>query len=169
MHVRDWLILTATIVALVIALSGCADLGGGPGHRVVSQALLDPMPQIVREAIESRREAGQAVPEGAASAEFAETVIESIQVQHPTVFMVEPQQNFMYSFGLYNDLNNRATLDRLLEECEAQGATLSTVASYLVEQHRKEPLSGVRLEIAVRLVDAQLSSALIGGVMEALD
>lgn len=137
---------------------------GGTSSAVLKQAFID----VLGDALMSRKLAGQPLPPDVMEPGFYESVYEATATQLPAAFDVTESQEAQLSAGETNDEANRYAVQEALEQIDAQSVPLPIVSQYLAERFKTEGLSGVRLELARRLLSEQLQSALVGRLQGAI-
>lgn len=132
-----------------------------PGARWQSPMLIEPMRQLIAEAIAYRSE-GRATP-GEVPPQRIDSVLQAILLQHPGLFSVSTEQARRYQRGDFDDEANRRRVRSALQQFQRRELEPHTLSRYLIEQFTSGNLTGVRLELADRLLNAQLRAGPGGG------
>lgn len=148
-------------VAVMFAVAGCKSQSEGAGVEMQSRALSAAVIDVLEEAMAHRKAGGEPLPPGATEDPyFSRSVAESIEAQFPAAFTVTTVQEHAFQHGTFGEdhqATRREELTDLLRQAEERGIRFNTISFELLRQHAEEPLSGIKLELLVRLLRAQLS------------
>ncbi len=150
---------------IAIIVLGAAALIGCQSQKVSapttqSRALRAAVIQTLDEAM--ARQAGGEARTSAKDPQFALSVVDALEAQFPDVFVVTTIEEKRFQDKRFDHEDAGEHLDRLIEQANKQRLSLGTISAELVRQHQEKPLEGIRLELARRLLAAQLSAAAIG-------
>jgi len=164
-----------TVVALLacLLLVGCktdpSQTGLSSTERPKKSRLLVRTASVVlAQALIARKQAGGQVPDDYQSTDFVVSVLESIRLQHPEVFMVTDSEEERFARGKFDSSQNEQTVADALERLTDQNIPLTTMNAYLADEFVEDRLSGLRLELAARLLKAQLKTAMVSDVQSSL-
>lgn len=160
-------VVTGMVLAMALAV-GCQSQQQRPAMLMQSDVLVEELAVVLADSLMARQDAGEELPEDYDSSEFAESVIDSMLMQHPEAFTVTLEEERRLREG--EELNDEANAEmamQVLEQLREMDASLNTVSAYLAEQLEAGELSGVRLVLANRLLNAELSTALVSEQDEA--
>lgn len=146
---------------LMMALAAGCQQQRGSAERMQSDALVEQLALALGESMRERRDAGGDLPEDYETQEFAESVLDSMLMQYPEVFTVTLAEERRLREGRLDDQANYAVAIHLLDQIRDYGGSLNTVTAYLAERLEAGELEGLQLELATRLLSAQLSTALV--------
>ena len=153
----------AAVLAVVTAGCGSAPKSGAVAETspemIQSETLTKPLGGILADAVIAQEQAGKKLPEDFKTPEFVPSVIDSLRLQYPQVFAVTAGTEKDFAAGRFDDKANTDKLGKTLDGVDQNKTRLSLVNSYLAEQFRAGKLMGVRLELATRLVQAQVDAA----------
>ncbi|MBI1370333.1 MAG: hypothetical protein GC162_16990 [Planctomycetes bacterium] len=148
------------ILCLASLLAGCASEPKPDNTKLYqSKVLVKPLSVVLAQALIAKKKAGEELPEDYQSVDFAVSVIESIRLQHPEVFMVTEAQEKAFFNGKFDDRYNAKRVSQLIDQVTELHVPLDTINSYLVSEYLNDKLHGVRLELAARLLAAQVKTA----------
>ncbi len=156
--------LTALLsLTAALLLTGCQSAqplaaDGGP-PKMESQTLVRPLGGMLAEAVLARADAGKPLPEDAKTPEFINSVVDSIRAQFPDALAVTEDQEKALAAGTFDDAVNADKLNATIAEIDKRKLPLSTLNSFLASQQKEGKLKGIQLEIANRLLGAQLAAA----------
>lgn len=159
-------------VAFCIALAGCQSqektADTTPQHMHTSHLLVRAASVVLAQALIAKKQAGEKLPDDYQSKDFAVSVLESIRLQHPEVFMVTDAQEKAIAQGHFDDASNNKIVTDALDKLTKNHVALTTMNQYLADQFVNDKLSGIRLELAARMLSAQLKTAMMTGLQTAL-
>lgn len=139
---------------------GCQQQERRQAQLVQSDLLIEELAVALAESMMARQEAGEELPEDYDSSEFAESVIDSMLMQHPEAFAVTPEEERRMREQQFDDERNLAMSQQILQQLREHDASLGTITAHQAEQVEAGELSGGQLELATRLLSAELSSVL---------
>ena len=147
--VRDW------ILEFKRAMQ---EAGEWPGAGVIeSQVLIHECGKLVGDALEAQRKAGRPLPELGPTKGFRSNVIEALQMKAPKVFRVTPEQEKRFAAGKFDDAAATKRLQETIKKLTDHKGDLPVTCKLIVKQFRTGKLHGGKLEVASRVMNAQLA------------
>lgn len=152
-------VLALTLVATFAA--GCAQQQQRPTVLMQSDTLVEQLAIVLGESMAARQESGATLPADYDSSEFAESVIDSMLMQHPEAFTVTLDEERRLREGELDDEANAEAAAAMVAQLRDSNASFNTITEYLVERLEAGELSGLQLELTNRLLAAHLSTQLV--------
>lgn len=150
-------------LALLMTLSpGCQSAGtdssrNGESERPhKSDLLIRTATVVLAQALIAKKNAGEPLPEDFRTQEFAISVLESIRLQYPGVFMATDAQERRFAQGKFDNRHNAKIVADAIADLSARHVPLTTMNAYLADEFLADRLNGIRLELAARMLGSQL-------------
>ncbi|QNN22480.1 hypothetical protein HED60_09405 [Planctomycetales bacterium ZRK34] len=149
-------------LALLLALNpGCQSGNTGSTRNGESQRphkselLIRTATVVLAQALIAKKNAGEQLPEDFRSKEFAVSVLESIRLQYPGVFMATDAQERRFAQGKFDSRGNAKLVASAIADLSERHVPLTTMNAYLADEFLADRLHGIRLELAARMLGAQ--------------
>jgi hypothetical protein len=149
-------------LTLLLMLSpGCQSGNSGSSHNGESERphkselLIRTATVVLAQALIAKKNAGEELPEDYRTQEFAVSVLESIRLQYPGVFMATDVEERRFAQGKFDNRHNAKIVADAIADLSARHVPLTTMNAYLADEFLADRLSGIRLELAARLIGSQ--------------
>ncbi|MBN2476754.1 MAG: type II secretion system major pseudopilin GspG [Pirellulales bacterium] len=129
---------------------------GAPTATVESRVLADACAQMLGDFVAARKQAGGKIPDDWDSPQFVPRTIEQCKRQYPGPFAVTPEEERRFTAGEFDDAAASRRAGEAIQSLTKDKVELPAGAQYLIDEFQTGRLQGARLELAARLLAAQL-------------
>jgi len=154
--VAGYFLLGASVITAV-AGDRAPDSGGPESELVESETLKAELSKLVADTLKSARDAGETVPEGTDAKELTARIIRDTRKYQPTFLRVRPEVERRWKKGEFAEATAKARIQSACATLAEFKVALPNMHRLVIEQYQAKTLSGVRLELAAGLLEAEVA------------
>lgn len=125
-------------------------------QKVESEVLQTTVTNTLAELIGQMKRDKSTLPPEAEKPDFVARHMEMMKGKYPSLFLVSPRQESTFKTGRFQDDRNSRKMEQLIQQLSEYDVALPRVSVFLINKFRNKQLAGAQLELAVRLLAAQV-------------